>query len=352
MRNSKTPCALNSMTQKENKVHKFALRKLLTGVSGAFIAVSVAQAQQPLPASVAAAGLPAGHMPLATASVAYAPHRVYDTKRGQFIDFETMLVDAARTDVLFLGEQHDDPITHALEAATLEGIGRRRDHVVLAMEMFERDAQRPLSDYLAGTIPEADFLAASRPWPRYATDYRPMVEYAKSRGWPVIAGNVPRRLASAVARAGLAVFDTTSLGDRMLAAMQFQCPKDKYDDRFSDTMGDMSGHGPTAPKTPAERDVVVEKMYQSQCVKDETMGEAIASAITNGPAGTLVVHVNGSFHSDYRMGTAERARQRLEGKRVTVVSFVPVADLDTIDAASQRTLGDYLVFTLAPAKPK
>ena len=112
----------------------------------------------------------------------------------------------------------------------------------------------------------------------------------------------------------------------------------------------MSGHGPTAPRTPAERDAVVEKMYQSQCVKDETMGEAIASAIANGPAGALVVHVNGSFHSDYRMGTAERARQRLDGKRVTVVSFVPVADLDAADGGKLRSLGDYVVFTLAPAK--
>ena len=313
---------------------------------------SAVQAQQPLPSSTGAASLPPGHVAVTAPTVAYAPHRVYDTARGRFIDFEMMLATVATSDVLLLGEQHDDPVTHALEAATLEGIGRRRDHVVLAMEMFERDAQRPLSDYLAGTLSEAAFLAASRPWPRYVTDYRPMVEYAKSRGWPVIAGNVPRRLASAVARAGLAVFDTTALGDRLLAALEFQCPKDAYYARFSDTMGDMSGHGPTAPKTPAERDVVVEKMYQSQCVKDETMGESIASAIINGPAGTLVVHVNGSFHSDYRMGTAERARQRLPGKRVTVVSFVPVTDLDAIDAAAQRALGDYVVFTLAPAKPK
>jgi uncharacterized iron-regulated protein len=309
---------------------------------------SRAAAQQPLPISGAASPTAAPSAP----SKAYAPHRVYDTRRNQFTDFEAMLADATKSDVLFLGEQHDDPITHTLEAATLEGLGRRRGNVILAMEMFERDAQRPLSDYLAGRIPESEFVAASRPWPRYATDYRPMVEYAKSRGWPVIAGNVPRRLASAVARVGLPVFDTASVGDRMLAALSFNCPRDAYYKRFDATMGDMSGHGPNAPKTPAERDALVERMYQSQCVKDETMGEAIASAIANGPAGALVVHVNGSFHSDYRMGTAERAAQRLVGKRVTVVSFVPVADLDAADGKSQRELGDYVVFTLAPAKAK
>jgi hypothetical protein len=35
---------------------------------------------------------------------------------------------------------------------------------------------------------------------------------------------------------------------------------------------------------------------------------------------------------------------------VTVVSFVPVADLDAADGSPLRALGDYVVFTLAPAK--
>jgi uncharacterized iron-regulated protein len=335
---------------------KLTFRSGFATVMIAFAAAPAVGAQQPLPAAAAsgatAGAAPTSHPAITTTVLSYVPHRVFDTRRNQFVDFEAMLADGARSEVIFLGEQHDDPITHVLEAAALEGIGRRRGNVILAMEMFERDAQRPLSDYLAGTLAEGEFLAASRPWPRYATDYRPMVEYAKRQGWPVIAGNVPRRLASAVARVGLSLFDTTSVGDRMLAALRFDCPKDKYHDRFSDTMGDMSGHGPTAPKTPAERDAMVERMYQSQCVKDETMGEAIASALLNAPVGALVVHVNGAFHSDYRMGTAERARQRLDGKRVTVVSFVPVSNLDTVDGGKLRDLGDYVVFTLAPTQGK
>ena len=98
-------------------------------------------AQQPLPASSIGGSVPPGHPAAAAVSYAYAPHRVYDTRRGAFVDFERMLADGATSDVLFLGEQHDDPVTHALEAATLEGIGRRRGNVILAMDMFERDAQ-------------------------------------------------------------------------------------------------------------------------------------------------------------------------------------------------------------------
>jgi uncharacterized iron-regulated protein len=280
---------------------------------------------------------------------AYAPHRVYDTHAKRFTDFESMLADVIYADVLFLGEQHDDPLTHRLEIATLEGLARRRSNVVLALEMFERDVQRPLDDYLASRIPEADFLAASRPWPRYRTDYRPLVEFARLWSWPVVAGDVPRRFASLVSRTGLAGLDSLSAADRSLVARQLDCPHDEYFDRFTKTMGEMPSHsGGEKPQTADEKRVTMERVYQAQCIKDETMGESIATAFAAAPPRALVVHVNGAFHSDYKLGTADRAQRRLRGKRVTVVSFMPVADLDTADGSSLRKLADYVVFTLAP----
>ena len=50
----------------------------------------------------------------------YVPERVYDTGRQAFADLEVVLADIATADVVFVGEQHDDPNTHRLEAALLE----------------------------------------------------------------------------------------------------------------------------------------------------------------------------------------------------------------------------------------
>jgi len=145
----------------------------------------------------------------------YPFHRVYDTKAKRFVDFETMVARLATQDLVFLGEQHNDPRTHQLQAAVLEGIARRRSGpIVLALEMFERDVQGPLDNYLTGTLSEEQFLATSRPWPNYPTDYRPMVEFARSKQWPVIAGNIPRRYASQVARRGLAAIDSLPAAER------------------------------------------------------------------------------------------------------------------------------------------
>jgi uncharacterized iron-regulated protein len=281
----------------------------------------------------------------------YVPQRVYDTHRKRFIDFESMLANASSADFLFLGEQHDDPATHRLEAATLEGLARRRGNVVLAMEMFERDVQPSLDSYLAGQSTESDFLAKSRPWPRYATDYRPLVELARSWKWPVVASDVPRRLASLVSRRGLkTIMDSISTTDRAFAARDLQCPHDDYFGRFAKTMSDMPSHsGDSTKESAAERTAMIERIYQAQCIKDETMGESVASAFTAAPARALVVHVNGAFHSDYGLGTAERVKRRLPGKRVVVVSFVPVHDLDGVDQEPEHTLADFIVFTLAPA---
>jgi uncharacterized iron-regulated protein len=302
-------------------------------------------------AAIALAAAPTPQAADSTPVATYVPHRVYDTKHKRFTDFESMLADITSADIAFLGEQHDDPGTHRLEAATLEGLARRRSNVVLALEMFERDVQPQLDRYLAGTLAEKDFVVTSRPWPRYATDYRPMVEFAKAWKWPVIAGNIPRKYASMISRGSLAALDTLSPANRAFAAKQFSCDHDDYWDRFAKEMGDMSGHGPEAMKlTPEEKAVALERIYQSQCAKDETMGESIAMAYNAAPPHALVVHVNGSFHSDYRLGTAERARRKLKSKRIVVVNFAPVADLDTATADELRKVGDYVVFTLAPTK--
>lgn len=278
-------------------------------------------------------------------SASYVPHRVYDSRRKRFVDLETMIARIAESDATFLGEFHDDPGTHRLQVAILEGLARRRsDTLVLAMEMFERDVQPQLNAFLGGEIDEAAFLQRSRPWPNYRSDYRPMVELAKAQGWPVVAGNVPRRIASLVARGGLGALDSLPETDRPFVAAAHACPRDKYWTRFRGVMGDMSGHG--MQLSPDEVEAMAWRTYEAQCVKDEAMGEAVAQAITE--HGTLVVHPNGAFHSDFRLGTVERVRRRAPRAKLVVVSFLPVEDLDAANGRPMRKQADYLVFTLKP----
>jgi len=277
--------------------------------------------------------LPPGH-PAVTGS-SYVPQRVFDTRQKTFSDFESMLADLARADAVFVGEQHDDANTHRLELAIVEGLTRRGVSVVVALEMFERDVQSQVEGYAAGRITEEQFLKDSRPWPRYATDYRPLIEFARAHHLPIVASNVPRRIASDVSKNGMPAIEKLGSDDRTFAAREVQCPTSgDYYQRFGEAMGGHEGANAN--------------FYFAQCVKDETMGESVATAFQKNATGRVtIVHVNGAFHSDFGEGTADAARRRMPGRRIAVVSMLPVDDLDTTkpdDDDFKRA--DYLVFTI------
>lgn len=279
--------------------------------------------------------------PTQSIAITWTPHRVFDTRSNQWTGLEELAAGLADIDVVFFGEQHDDAGTHAIQRALLESLARRRP-VVLSLEMFERDVQQQLDAYLAGTISEDSLLATSRPWPNYDTDYRPAVEWARINGWPVIAANIPRPIASAIARGGVAILDTLG-ARRALAAAEHQCVAGEYFDRFAETM---RAHVPG--DTEDARAASLQRYYESQCLKDETMAESIVSARAR-YGDTLIVHLNGGFHSNYALGTAERVVRRDPSIRIAVISAIPVPDLDSVSPSDDDLrLGDWLVYTLRP----
>jgi uncharacterized iron-regulated protein len=136
-----------------------------------------------------------------------------------------------------------------------------------------------------------------------------------------------------VGKKGLSAVD--GLGaDRRLAARELQCPASgSYYDRFVQAMGGHSG--------------ATVNFYFAQCVKDETMGEAVADLFQKTPGHVAIVHFDGAFHSDFGEGTAESARRRMPGRRIAVVSIMPVADIDAArPAETDLKRADYLVYTV------
>ena len=245
------------------------------------------------------------------------------TAAGQPADLVAVVAALAEADVVFLGEIHNDPTAHALQLQLLEAAHRRygaERPVALSLEMFERDAQLPLDEYLAGLVRERDFLAAARPWGNYATDYRPSVEYAKAHGLPVLAANAPTRYVSRVGREGLAGLDALPEAARaFLPPRPIAPPSDTLAARFEAQMGDMmSAHGANAPN--------LEDLLAAQNLRDATMAHAIAAHLGRQP-GALVVHLNGSFHSEGGLGVPEHLARYAPEARALVVTFRPSDDL-------------------------
>jgi len=264
-------------------------------------------------------------------------YRIVDPGAGRTLDVAELAERAAAADVVFFGEQHDDAGTHRLQRALLDALADRRDVVVLSLEMFERDVQPALDDYLAGRISEEKFLAGARPWSNYATDYRPLVELARERGWPVVAANVPRRYASMVAAGGLDTLRVVPTAEReAYIARDIDCSRDAYHDRFLEAMGVHPGAGQASD--------AMERYYLAQCLKDETMAESIVAARERWP-GALVVHVTGAFHSDFGHGIPARVERRAPGTRILILTGIPTSDLARPPVEENRGRADVLLFT-------
>jgi uncharacterized iron-regulated protein len=255
-------------------------------------------------------------------------------KTGQAIHLEQMLDDLAAADVVFLGETHNDDTTHRVELAVYEGLMARRDSkVVLAMEMFERDVQSVVDDYLGGNIEEAAFLGGARPWPNYAEAYRPMVEKAKSVGSPVIASNFPRPLRMKFAEGAEQALQ--SLGEnRGWAPAEFLPNSEVY---WKRTDNAVRGH--LVMMAAAEGN---NRLYSTQSLWDNSMGESCANALDRYP-GHCVVHVNGGFHTAYWDGTAGQLRARKPDAKIKTVAILPATNPSSVRMRG-APVADYIVY--------
>lgn len=239
----------------------------------------------------------------------------------------------ARCDVVFFGEWHGNAAIHGAQLEITKLLRARNPRLVLSFEMFERDVQPALDAYLRGETSEDEFLAASRPWSNYPSDYRPLVEFARGESLKAVAANVPRRWAALAARLGASWRDDLDETELAFAATQVHTPDGPYKQNFLATMGGMAhGNSEVAAR--------LENMYLAQCLKDDTMAESILSAINAEPGGKII-HFNGDFHSRQYLGTVERLLWRLPGLKVAVIA--PRVAEENWPDQSEREADFYLI---------
>lgn len=244
--------------------------------------------------------------------------RVVDTKSNTTISWDAMVKQLSEANTIFVGEFHDDPETHRAERALLESVHKKvGDKLTLAMEMLERDGQSTLDDYLSGKITEADLAKKATLWNNYATDYRPMVEYAKAKKIPVRGSNAPQKIVRRVGKEGWAtVVPTLTETERATVADYVLAPTDAYSAKFTEAMGGASAHGDTGMTADAIR-----RFYEAQCLRDDTMAHTIAEERAKG---RIVLHINGAFHSAFGFGTAARVLwRRPQDTRLALVRIIP-----------------------------
>lgn len=275
-------------------------------------------------------------------------YRIYD-RWGKPTSLLAIVGAAVDGDVLLVGEEHDDMIGHALEVemlrTVLEELGApdaSGRSVVLSLEMFERDVQYVLDEYLDDLISEEHFLRSSRPWDDYEARYRPLVELAKEHGTPVVAANAPRRYVSRVTSEGPESLEALSEQARSyLPPLPYPGPSEVYREQWNEIME-------AAMEDDAGREYAANpNVIWSQGLWDASMGHAIAEALVRHLDG-FVLHLAGSFHVAEGTGIPERIADYRPGTEVTTVVMTKVDDVDAWSAEEHGPLADYVVLTKAP----
>lgn len=260
---------------------------------------------------------------------------------GAPVPYEAMLEDLAKADVVLVGEQHGLTAGHAFEARLLQSLTSAAPRLTLSLEMFESDIQLVLDEYLRGQITESAFLAASRPWPRYKSDYRPLIEWSRAHQIKVVAANVPRRYVNIVSRQGQGALrmlsrDSRRYLPRLPYSMQISPGYEQALDAIFGGGHDSAGAAgmPTA-----------EHMKQAQALWDIGMAESVLRARRSHRNG-VILHICGSMHCERGYGITERLRAASRG--LTIRTVIIRTEGSLVDAQSTE-LGDYIV--VCPPNP-
>lgn len=223
-----------------------------------------------------------------------------------------MLHALSNADIVLFGESHNNPIAHWLQLEITTDMKQWRE-LVLGAEMFEADNQETLTMYLQGKISAAGFDSSARLWKNYYTDYAPLVNFAKANNIVFAATNIPRRYAALVSKQGFEVLDSLSATEKSWIA-PLPIAYDSELPGYKMMIEMMIDHG--GPN-----------MSRAQAIKDATMAHFILQYYK---PGSLFIHFNGSFHSEYYDGIVWYLKNKRPDLRYTTITVVSQKDISRL----------------------
>jgi len=260
---------------------------------------------------------------------------IYNTKTGEKVKPSAIIEDLKNYDVLFFGEEHNDSIGHRLQHKLLQKMyDAFGEKIAVSMEMFDRDVQYIMDEYLSGTIKKSYFLKDSRKWNNYK-DYEPMVEFAKEKGFKVVCANAPFRYVNVATHKGMEGLE--GLGEQAKKAIA-PLPYNYATGKYADKLNAMMGHDPDNPDSQPS-------YIPGQSLWDATMAYSVYEYLKANP-GHKVLHLNGRFHTDEGFGIIQRlAEYDSNIKPLTISLEGNDENYPKVNLEEHKHLADYVIFT-------
>jgi uncharacterized iron-regulated protein len=264
--------------------------------------------------------------------------RIWDVSAAGFIDRQSLIAFSASADFLLLGEKHDNPDHHRLQAHVLRGliaVGRRP---AVGFEMFDTDDTAAIANHLAVAPNDAAGLGRvvnwnARGWPDWAM-YQPIAEVALEAKLPIVATNLPLAAVREMRRHDPAALEPP-MGGKERAA---QLPETVFTQMAADIRASHCGHGSAEG---------VQAMVRVQRARDARMAQSLIAA--SGSNGAVLVAGAGHVRNDY--GIPLILATTAADKRTVSIAFMEVDERkrEAQDYAgaypNQRLPFDYVWFT-------
>ena len=252
----------------------------------------------------------------------------------QALSFTAIMEQIADKRVVYVGESHTRNEDHLLQLRVIRALFAQNPNLAIGMEMFSREAQPILDQYVAGELNEREFLKQSGYFSKWSYDYRlyrEIINFARHHKLPIVALNQEKEIVGKVFKEGSSLLTAEELAklptDRDLAIPGYRHRITKV----------FAMHGPHS--SPEQ----LNDFFQAQAIWDETMAESVAAFLTANPERRMVV-LAGQGHTDKNTAIPPRVARRLPTIR-------QVAILNSEGGELEQAEADYLIFSKPASLP-
>jgi uncharacterized iron-regulated protein len=234
---------------------------------------------------------------------------------------ETALANAR---FVLLGEIHNNPDHHRLQAQLIDGLVKKGRHPAIVFEMIPGNMQGELNRLVEGGVSEASKLGKAlrweeRGWPDWTT-YQPIAVAALSASLPLVAGGLDADVQKAVAKGA-----PSQLYEQTVQALDLAQPL-QPEVAEAEVREIQEGHCNLLPAA------ALDPMLRVQRARDASLAKAMMSANANEGA----VLIAGADHVRNDWAVPRLIRQKMPNAAVISVAFIEVDPERTTPSAYMK----------------
>ena len=247
--------------------------------------------------------------------------KVWRVKDAGFVAPAALIDALAGADFVFLGEKHDNPDHHRLQAWILESLAAAGKRPAVVWEMIGEDRQPAIDAHIANRPGDAGGLGAAVDWNKSGwppwREYQLIADAALAHGLPIVAGSLQREMVKAVGRGGLA---TLPEDRRARLGLDRPLPKATVE-RLLDIV--TKAHCGLMPRTALDPMIAVQRARDAVLADNMVRGRAKAGG---------AVLIAGAGHTRRDLGAPRNVAALAPGARMVSVALIEV-DEDETDPA-------------------